>query len=55
MTLILTFEDGGDGKTNYTALVRHWTIADREAHEAMGFHKGWEICTDQLATLVAKL
>ena len=55
MTVILTFEDAGNGKTNYTARVRHWTIADREAHENMGFHKGWEICTDQLAALVAKL
>jgi uncharacterized protein YndB with AHSA1/START domain len=39
MTVILTFEDAGNGRTNYTALVRHWTIADREAHENMGFHK----------------
>jgi uncharacterized protein YndB with AHSA1/START domain len=54
MTVILTFEDEG-GKTKYTALVRHWTVADRETHEAMGFHKGWGICTDQLAALVAKL
>lgn len=54
MTVILTFEDVG-GKTKYTALVRHWTVADREAHEKMGFHEGWELCTDQLVTLVAKL
>ena len=54
MTVILTFEDEG-GKTRYTARVRHWTIADREAHEKMGFHKGWGICTDQLAALAAKL
>jgi uncharacterized protein YndB with AHSA1/START domain len=55
MTVILTFEDVGGGKTRYTALVRHWTLADREAHEKMGFHKGWGLCTDQLAALVAKL
>jgi uncharacterized protein YndB with AHSA1/START domain len=54
MTVILTFEDEG-GKTRYTARARHWTIADREAHENMGFHKGWGLCTDQLAALVAKL
>ena len=54
MTVILTFEDEG-GKTKYTALVRHWTVADREAHEKMGFHQGWGQCTDQLAALVAKL
>jgi uncharacterized protein YndB with AHSA1/START domain len=54
MTVILTFEDVG-GKTRYTARVRHWTVADREAHEQMGFHGGWALCTDQLAALVAKL
>ena len=52
MTLILTFENQ-DGKTKYTAVARHWTVADREAHEKMGFHVGWGICTDQLAALVA--
>jgi uncharacterized protein YndB with AHSA1/START domain len=58
MTLILTFEDEGgrgSGKTRYTARIRHWTVADREAHEKMGFHEGWGICTDQLAALVARI
>jgi uncharacterized protein YndB with AHSA1/START domain len=54
MTAIVTFEDEG-GKTRYTARVRHWTVADREAHEKMGFHEGWGQCADQLAALVAKL
>jgi len=54
MTVILTFADEG-GKTRYTARVRHWTAADRETHEKMGFHEGWGRCTDQLAALVAKL
>ena len=54
MTLILTFEDEG-GKTRYTARVRHWTVADCEAHEKMGFHQGWGICADQLTALVAKI
>ncbi len=54
MTVILTFEEEG-GKTRYTARVRHWTVADREAHEKMGFHQGWGQCTDQLAALVAKM
>jgi uncharacterized protein YndB with AHSA1/START domain len=53
MTVILTFEERS-GKTLYTARVRHWTDADREAHEKMGFHEGWAICTEQLATLVEK-
>jgi uncharacterized protein YndB with AHSA1/START domain len=54
MTVVLTFEDEA-GKTRYTARVLHWTVADREAHEKMGFHEGWGLCTDQLAALVAKL
>jgi uncharacterized protein YndB with AHSA1/START domain len=54
MTLILTFEDEG-GKTRYTARVRHWTVADREVHEKMGFHQGWGICADQLTALVARI
>ena len=53
MTLILTFEDLG-GKTRYTARVLHWTAADRETHEKMGFHTGWGQCTDQLTELVTK-
>jgi len=51
MTVVLTFDPHPDG-TLYTARVRHWTIADREQHEAMGFHTGWPICTEQLAALV---
>ncbi len=54
MTVILTFTDEG-GTTRYTARVRHWTVADREAHEQMGFHEGWGKCADQLAALVARL
>src|SRR4029453_9488951 len=54
MTVILTFEDEG-GKTKYTARVRHWTEADREQHEQMGFQQGWALCTDQLAALVARI
>lgn len=53
-TIILTFEDEG-GKTRYTARVRHWTEADREAHEKMGFHDGWGKCTDQLAELASRI
>lgn len=54
-TAILTFEDLGGGKTKYTARALHWTVADREAHEKMGFHEGWGQCADQLAKLVATL
>ncbi|HZV67852.1 MAG TPA: SRPBCC domain-containing protein [Telluria sp.] len=51
MTAILTFEDEG-GKTRYTARALHWTVADREAHEKMGFHEGWGTVTDQLADML---
>ena len=54
MTVLLTFEDEGR-KTQYTARVRHWTVADREAHAKMGFHQGWAQCADQLAQLVSTL
>ncbi len=53
MTVVLTFEDQG-GKTKYVARVHHWSIADREAHEKMGFHGGWALCAEQLAALVEK-
>lgn len=54
MTAVLTFEDE-DGRTRYTARARHWSTADKEAHEKMGFHEGWGRCADQLAALVARL
>lgn len=55
MTLTLTFDDIGNGQTRYTVVARHWTVEDREAHEKMGFHQGWGICTDQLAALAAQI
>lgn len=51
MLAIVTFDDL-DGRTRYTARVRHWTAQDREAHEEMGFHEGWGKCADQLAELL---
>ena len=53
MTVVVTFEEQ-DGQTKYTARVQHWTIADREAHEKIGFHQGWTMCAEQLAALVEK-
>ena len=54
MTVTITFEPDG-GKTRYTALVRHWSVADREAHEKMGFAQGWGIATNQLEALARTL
>jgi uncharacterized protein YndB with AHSA1/START domain len=55
MTVVLTFEDAGDGKTRYTAVAKHWSVEDREAHEKMGFHEGWGICASQLEQLAKTL
>lgn len=54
MTVVVTFEPEGGG-TRYTARARHWSAADRAAHEAMGFHQGWGLCADQLAEVAAAL
>jgi hypothetical protein len=35
--------------------VRHWTVADCQAHEKMGFHQGWGVATTQLETLARSL
>jgi uncharacterized protein YndB with AHSA1/START domain len=55
MTAIITFEDAGPGKTLYTARALHWSAADREEHEKMGFHEGWGLCATQLEEVAAKL
>lgn len=52
MTGVITFDPTADGKTKYTARVMHWTVADRESHEKMGFHAGWGAATDQLEALL---
>jgi uncharacterized protein YndB with AHSA1/START domain len=54
MTAVITFEDE-DGKTRYTARVRHWTYEDLKTHETMGFHQGWAQCADQLEALAKTL
>jgi uncharacterized protein YndB with AHSA1/START domain len=54
MTAIISFEDE-DGKTRYTARVRHWSADDKKTHEDMGFHPGWGQCADQLAALAKKI
>jgi uncharacterized protein YndB with AHSA1/START domain len=54
MTATITFADDG-GKTRYVARVRHWSVADREMHEKMGFHPGWGQCAEQLEALARSL
>ena len=54
MVMIITFEPEGD-KTRYVATVRHWSEDDKKKHEAMGFHRGWGQCADQLEKLARTL
>src|SRR6185295_1973203 len=51
MTAIITFRDHPQG-TEYVALAMHKDRADRDKHEAMGFHDGWGTVAAQLAALV---
>ncbi len=53
LTFIVTFEECGSG-TKHTVTARHWSVADREAHETMGFHQIWSVAIDQLAVLVER-
>ncbi len=55
MVAIVTFEDAGNGKTNYTAIARHWSADDKATHEKMGFHEGWGKAADQLEALAKTL
>lgn len=42
-------------ETLYRAVARHWSVADTQEHEKMGFHQGWSIATDQLTQLAMQL
>lgn len=55
MTTEVSFARAGDNRTQYTAIVRHWTAEAKAEHEAMGFHEGWGKATDQLAVLAKSL
>ena len=52
---IVTFADAGPGKTDYRAVVRHFSVADCKRHEEMGFHAGWGKALDQLVALCRTL
>ena len=53
MSAEVTFEEV-EGKTRYTARAMHWSEADKQAHEAMGFHQGWGESLDRLVSLVTQ-
>ena len=50
LTAVITFEDIA-GHTRLIARARHWSVADREQHERMGFHQGWSESFERLAAL----
>ncbi len=52
---IITFADAGPGRTDYRAVVRHFSVADTKRHEDMGFFVGWGAVTDQLEALAKTL
>ena len=54
MTADITMQAAADG-TEYRALVRHKSEADRQKHEEMGFHDGWGTCLSQLEALARSL
>lgn len=53
-TAVTTFEAVGR-KTNYTTRALHWTVANRVAHERLGFHHGWGESLNRLVALVTTL
>lgn len=54
-TCIATFELATGRRTRFTARALHWTVANRDKHEKMGFHQGWGESFDRLAACVARL
>jgi uncharacterized protein YndB with AHSA1/START domain len=44
----VTFEDAGEGKTEYQAIARHWTKEACDQHKQMGFQEGWSQAALQL-------
>lgn len=51
----IALDDTLEGHTRYLARALHWSAADRETHEKMGFHEGWGIAADQLEKLAQSL
>ena len=55
MTAIIELADDKAGRTAYQARARHWTTADRDAHEQMQFLDGWTRAARQLEALAQTL
>jgi len=55
MTVIVTLDDAGNGKTLYRAVALHRNEADSDTHASMGFEGGWGKCAEQLEELAQGL
>ncbi|WP_321367759.1 SRPBCC family protein [Pseudomonas extremaustralis] len=54
MTAEVTLQEVEGDKTLYTARAMHWSLEDKLAHEAMGFHQGLGQSLDRLEALVTQ-
>ncbi|WP_298670493.1 SRPBCC domain-containing protein [uncultured Sphingomonas sp.] len=52
---MFTLADAPDGRTAYRASARHWSAADMNAHDAMGFAAGWGVCAEQLGEVARRV
>jgi uncharacterized protein YndB with AHSA1/START domain len=52
-TAVISLESHGRG-TKYTAIAMHKSEAERQHHEALGFHQGWGAALDQLVALMTR-
>lgn len=52
-TAVIALDAVAEHRTRCTIRARHWTIANRERHERMGFYQGWGECLDRLASHLA--
>lgn len=55
IVITVSLDDTPSGGTAYEALVRHWSKAARDEHQAMGFTEGWTTCARQLEAVAASL
>lgn len=54
-TGIATFAALPERRTQIVVRALHWSIANRERHEKMGFHPGWGESLDRLAACASQL
>jgi len=54
MTAVIAITPTSSGGTTYRVTVLHGDAKSRQAHEAMGFHVGWNAAFDQLVALAPK-